>query len=211
MSPGKSLLKALPDIREDYTVKRILTIVFQLVKALNHMQLNGVVWCNLSHENILYDGQNVTCVNFSEARYKGGINLNLNKSLVGLVGKINKNLNLSLGKIEYASPEMLKNQKYGFRHDVWSLGVLTYFLFAGKFPFQGANEMMTREKILNHDLDTDLLVNRKVSRGIIALIKKMLNKNSIERITCKKLLKKPVFDVIRANESCVGHLPPPAL
>ena len=93
MSPGKSLLKALPDIREDYTVKRILTIVFQLVKALNHMQLNGVVWCNLSHENILYDGQNVTCVNFSEARYKGGMNLNLNKSLVGLVGKINKNLN----------------------------------------------------------------------------------------------------------------------
>lgn len=47
------------------------------------------------------------------------------------------------------APEILSGQNYGKQADVWSLGVLFYYLLFGDFPFKGINildEIRTRCK-----------------------------------------------------------------
>jgi len=39
-----------------------------------------------------------------------------------------------MGNTYFMAPEVLK-QSYSTKSDVWSMGVLTYFLLSGKFPF----------------------------------------------------------------------------
>jgi serine/threonine protein kinase len=37
------------------------------------------------------------------------------------------------------APEILSSMKYDKQADIWSLGVLFYYLFCGDFPFKGIN------------------------------------------------------------------------
>jgi len=41
------------------------------------------------------------------------------------------------------SPEMLKGN-YDFKTDIWSAGVLTYFLLSGQMPFIGISKAKIR-------------------------------------------------------------------
>lgn len=42
----------------------------------------------------------------------------------------------NISKTIYSAPEMLQTQgKYSFAVDVWSLGVIFYYLYCGYFPF----------------------------------------------------------------------------
>lgn len=43
----------------------------------------------------------------------------------------------------YMSPEMLKGN-YDFKTDLWSAGVLTYFLLSGQMPFTGISKSKIR-------------------------------------------------------------------
>ena len=62
---------------------------------------------------------------------------------------------------------MLDGKTVGYRHDVWGLGVLFYYLVAGQLPFQGENEVETAELIRNESPDFQSLKYRKVSQKII--------------------------------------------
>jgi serine/threonine protein kinase len=37
------------------------------------------------------------------------------------------------------APEILTNQHYTYKADIWSLGVFLYQLLTGQYPFMGAN------------------------------------------------------------------------
>lgn len=95
---------------------------------------------------------------------------------------------------------MLRNQNFGFRTDIWSLGVLSFFLFAGKFPFESESDPILRDKILYEVPDWNLLHKRGISKNIILMIRKMLKKNSLNRITINNLLKMKVFKIF--TEKC---------
>lgn len=41
----------------------------------------------------------------------------------------------STGTLRYMAPEMLSGSAYDLKVDMWALGVLTYKLFYGNFPF----------------------------------------------------------------------------
>lgn len=92
---GCTLLEGLEKNKDDYTTKRILEIIFQLAKVLNHFQLSGIVWCNLSHENILYDGNQIYALNFSDSIHKKKLSGKAN-ILRGIRGRSNFKVNLSM-------------------------------------------------------------------------------------------------------------------
>src|SRR5438105_1951482 len=46
------------------------------------------------------------------------------------------NLNEFVGTPYFIAPEILKKEKYGSKCDIWSLGVVTYSLISGKYPFE---------------------------------------------------------------------------
>ena len=47
----------------------------------------------------------------------------------------------SIGTPYTKAPEIMKNEKYNDKCDLWSLGVIIYILFFKKRPFQGDNEI----------------------------------------------------------------------
>ena len=101
---------------------------------------------------------------------------------------------------------MVRGQQFGFRHDVWSLGVLSFFLIAGVFPFQAENDIDLKDKIINKEPDWSLLKKRLVGKDVIKLVQRMLTKNSLHRITAKRMIKLEVFEKVKINDSRVDYI-----
>ena len=197
---GKPLLVELENHKSDYTTKRILKILWQLCKAVRHLKAKDIIWCNFNHDNIIYDGDNVVICGFSESRVKVKRDLKQAQSILGLRGNLKKIFKFS-GDPRYASPEMIEEKYYGLRHDVWGLGVLAFFLFAGKFPFDGETDMEICEDILKNEPDWETLIKRKVDPKIIKLIKGMLIKKAGSRFTIRQAMGSKVFKYLEQEET----------
>lgn len=52
-----------------------------------------------------------------------------------------------VGTPYYMPPEIVNNEKYGSQCDIWSLGVLTYFIIEGQYPFTASKRKELFRKI----------------------------------------------------------------
>jgi serine/threonine protein kinase len=98
---------------------------------------------------------------------------------------------------------MIDYKYYGLRHDVWGLGILTYFLFAGQFPWDGENYIKTCDAIQKEPLNLDILKKRKVSSKIIDCIQGMLLKDPSKRLTIKQVMSHKMFQVFHKQDDKV--------
>jgi serine/threonine protein kinase len=88
---------------------------------------------------------------------------------------------------------MIDYKYYGLRHDVWGLGILSYFLFAGQFPWNGENDLEICDAIQKEKLDLDILKKRKVDSKIIDCIRGMLTKDPSKRLTIRQVMAHKMF------------------
>jgi serine/threonine protein kinase len=100
------------------------------------------------------------------------------------------------GDARYASPEMVNNLYYGLRHDVWGLGILTYFLFCGNFPYDGETDEEISEKIKNEEPDWEIFYKRHLNPKIISFMQGMLIKEPGKRFTIKQAMASPIFEYL---------------
>jgi protein-serine/threonine kinase len=54
------------------------------------------------------------------------------------------------GTPEYLAPEMIKQSGHDKSLDIWNLGVLLFELLTGSPPFEGSNQSILFDNILNH-------------------------------------------------------------
>ena len=57
-----------------------------------------------------------------------------------------------MGTIHYIAPEILLEKEYNEKVDIWSLGVLIYYMLVGVLPFDEENIEKTAEKILKRKI-----------------------------------------------------------
>ena len=88
---------------------------------------------------------------------------------------------------------MVNNQYYGLRHDVWGLGILSYFLFSGTFPFDGETDEDISNKIKNDEPNWEIFYKKQLSPKIIQLMQGMLVKEPGKRFTIKQAMASSVF------------------
>ena len=74
------------------------------------------------------------------------------------------------------------------KYDIWSVGILIYYMIEGKYPFEGSTDMVILKKIekgINLNISSDYDLND--------LIKKCLEKNINLRISWKDFFNHPFF------------------
>ncbi|OHS97490.1 CAMK family protein kinase [Tritrichomonas foetus] len=92
--------------------------------------------------------------------------------------------NTSCGSPCFCSPEILKKSSYGPETDIWSLGIVLYFLATSYLPFKDSNMPSLFQKILKHSVTFS---DTSISIELQDLILKMLDKNPNNRITIKQI------------------------
>ncbi|EAS07778.1 Serine/Threonine kinase domain protein (macronuclear) [Tetrahymena thermophila SB210] len=85
------------------------------------------------------------------------------------------------GTVLTMAPEILKQKSYGFEVDVYSLGVILYYMVQGKYPFYENNDTKLLQKIKEQNIQ--FKDENPVSLEFQDLIKQMLKYNKKQRIT----------------------------
>jgi len=103
-----------------------------------------------------------------------------------------KFLETSCGSPHYASPEVIKGDKYdGMEADVWSIGVILFALVSGRLPFDEKSKNLS--KLLEKVKSGIFEMPENLSDDLKELISKMLTVDPNKRITIRDIKKHEWF------------------
>ena len=97
--------------------------------------------------------------------------------------------NEGYGTIAFIAPEILERHPYNYKVDIWSLGVLMYYILSGELPFV-QNSKGLEDMILN-TCRKELKFSNKfdnISKEAIDLIKGCLQKKPENRMGIDELI-----------------------
>ncbi|XP_023638515.1 serine/threonine-protein kinase ATG1a isoform X2 [Capsella rubella] len=87
----------------------------------------------------------------------------------------------------YMAPEIIRNQKYDAKADLWSAGAILFQLVTGKPPFDGNNHIQLFHNIVR---DTELKFPedsvKEIHPDCVDLCRSLLRRNPIERLTFRE-------------------------
>ncbi|KAG7629378.1 putative serine/threonine-protein kinase ATG1a Group-Pl-3 family [Arabidopsis thaliana] len=87
----------------------------------------------------------------------------------------------------YMAPEIIRNQKYDAKADLWSAGAILFQLVTGKPPFDGNNHIQLFHNIVR---DTELKfpedTRNEIHPDCVDLCRSLLRRNPIERLTFRE-------------------------
>ena len=142
-------------------------ITFQISQALQHLHSHSLAHRDLKLANILFDGVTAKLV--------------LTSQLAHFTPKTE--FKICIGSPHYLAPEVLK-EAYDYRADIWALGVVLYWVLAGRPPFNAFEEDELFRKILEEDPN----FSRSPLKPFEALLRGMLDKSKRKRITLKEIV-----------------------
>jgi serine/threonine protein kinase len=152
---------ALLDTRE------IAEIIFKSVRALAFAQSLGLTHRDLKPGNILHnDGTDIKIADFGAS-----INKVSDRTII-----------TNVGSPAYMSPELVTGgAQASHLSDIYALGVVMYYLLAGRLPFSGANTMSVIYQIVNTEPDPPSKYRDGLSPEIDAIVMKAISKDPARR------------------------------
>ncbi|KAL2216789.1 Serine/threonine-protein kinase atg1 [Thermoascus aurantiacus ATCC 26904] len=85
----------------------------------------------------------------------------------------------------YMAPEILRYEKYDAKADLWSVGTVLYEMVVGKPPFRATNHVELLRKIEKGEDRIKFPEDNEASDDIKKLIRGLLKRNPVERMTFK--------------------------
>ena len=171
---------------DSLTENKSRQIIYQIISALNYLHKNKIILCNLSPEHIVIQNQNnnnnslwVKIIDFGAFNLLG----NNNNKIITQGYKSVSNLNV-------VPPEGNLSEKT----DIWSCGVIMYFLLSGDYPFKGKNLNEIKIQISrfnNRNIKFEGEIWNDISKEGKNFLSKLLEFNQYKRPNCQSLLKDP--------------------
>lgn len=158
---------------ENISIHTKFDIASQLVRGINFLHNNKIMHRDIKPANILMDEKNnIYLCDFGLASIIGD-----NECAKGCYGTVN-----------FAPPEIFKNNVSTTSADIWSLGVVLYNLYYGELPF-GENEYVMKDIINNilnqkvsfYEIETSDKEEQKLNEQFVNIIKMSLNKDAKKR------------------------------
>ena len=173
------------------SLEEIHDIISQLNNSFNIMDKNKILHRAIKPQNILLKYQNEKKTKFL-AKLKLTDDSGLFRSSNELISQeiIDRNLKIY-------GPEVLEKRKFTKKSDLFSLGVLIYFLYFNEYPFKGEKKDEILKNIKNG-------INKELTKNpdFDDLLKKLLNGNERERISWEDYFKHKFF---RINQDYTKH------
>ena len=182
-----NLSKLLIERKKGFNSEEIFEILNQLNKAFKKMKENNIIHRDLKLENILikYNEDKTYIVKLTDygcSKKVSSISQMYCSTIVGT--------NI------YMAPEILKGEKYNYKCDLWSIGVIIYKLFFIKPPFSGLNEIAL---INNIEKFGNKALKRTGNEELDELIKKLLEKDPAKRLNWDEYFNHPFFKIKKIN------------
>jgi len=177
----------------EYKEEEAKPIVLQLLDAVEYLHQNGIAHRDLKPENIL-------CV--SKTDPKALVRTESIKVADFGLSKIfttGEDLISQCGSPTYVAPEVLLAKPYTEAVDMWAIGVITFVILTGCFPFfeEGRNYSLLYQKIIN--VDYTFPEDSPLSREAKDFIRKLLVRDPNARLTPKQCRAHPWFRNTKRN------------
>ena len=134
---GQSLQELVSRENRTLPLSTTLRLIQKLAEALHYAHAQGVIHRDVKPANILVDENgHAKIADFGIAK--------LNQTNLTLHGQV-------LGSPAYMAPEQLEDGDVDSRSDLFSLGVILYYMLTGHRPFQGNSTTTVCFKLVNHE------------------------------------------------------------
>ena len=172
--------------------KRALQILKDISEAFVDMQNSGlkdpsgepiaVMHRDIKPQNILFEKGVTKLADFGFAKS------------VEMSTQNTKKMHTFLGTPNYMAPQILNQEEYSYKCDIWSMGVVVYEMIVGMLPWPSASMYKLAEYIKT----VPLQFPKKVSLECRNLIGKMLKIEESDRIDWREILKHPAITGLTA-------------
>eukprot|EP01118_Nematostelium_gracile_P005289 TRINITY_DN165_c0_g2_i1.p1 TRINITY_DN165_c0_g2~~TRINITY_DN165_c0_g2_i1.p1 ORF type:complete len:302 (+),score=81.58 TRINITY_DN165_c0_g2_i1:41-946(+) len=161
--------------KNNYSERDACRVVKNILEGIKYLHSLQIAHRDLKPENLLlkssYDDTQVLISDFGLSRIIGDYTVAFT----------------SCGSPFYVAPEILQNKGYGKEVDLWSIGVITYFLLAGFPPFMGELPVMI-DQILKADFQFGEKYWGNISRYAKNFVAKLLVVDPDQRMTAEQAL-----------------------
>jgi serine/threonine-protein kinase len=184
-----------------------ISYIIQAASALAHLHERGVIHRDVKPENMLIDSKNtLKLMDFGIAR----LDDDSFRTKTGLI----------LGSPEYMSPESIEGRRdLDARSDIYSLGILLYYVVCGKLPFEGDSQFALAQAQVSDEPPMPRSHRAEISVELEAIILKTLMKNPELRFqsaselehALKAFLPNPSRDSVQAARKISDEMSSPML
>lgn len=156
------------------TERQAANVIKQILLALNYMHQQDIVHRDIKPENILLAPE--------EGTGRDALNVKLTDFGFACFFKKDKGLKQVLGSPLYMAPEIVQEQTYDSKVDIWSVGVIAHILLSGCPPFFGKTKLDIYRSIVN-DTPRFGRVKNSLSPEAVQFTLKCLHKDPSNRLS----------------------------
>eukprot|EP01017_Pseudomicrothorax_dubius_P047251 TRINITY_DN8458_c0_g1_i1.p1 TRINITY_DN8458_c0_g1~~TRINITY_DN8458_c0_g1_i1.p1 ORF type:complete len:549 (+),score=107.64 TRINITY_DN8458_c0_g1_i1:94-1740(+) len=172
------------------TEAEVFNILRQLLKAFETLQRHKIVHRDLKLQNILLHHGVLKLADFGFSR----------------LCEETERMNTLVGSPLYTAPQILKGERYTSKCDIWSIGVLTYYLLYTVFPWLAKSPA----ELANTIFSTPLSIpdTPPTSDAAKDLVRRMLSVSEDKRISWEELFAHPLIAPAESLNNAAASVPP---